>query len=233
MRLDLPIVAISHADGRSAGGAVRYGPTTWGSTEGMDAATNPGISREAEAEDLRLRTLMRSAQDGDRIAYEALLRACLPRIRRRLQRRGVDPVLVDDVIQDVLLTIHRARQTYDPSRPFAVWLAMITDRRAIDAARRHHRHAMHEVSSPDAYEAHADDGGDPQPFVTTIAIDRIRGSIVELPTAQREAVERLSLRQQSLTEAAEETGRSVGSLKVNLHRGLKALRALLNPEGRS
>jgi len=199
----------------------------------MDAVTNAGISREAEAEDLRLRTLMRSAQDGDRVAYEALLRACLPRIRRRLQRRGVEADLIDDVVQDVLLTIHRARQTYDPSRPFAVWLAMIADRRAIDAARRHHRHAMHEVSSPDAYEAHADDSGEEMPFVTTGALDRVRSGIAELPSAQREAIERLSLRQQSLSEASQETGRSVGSLKVNLHRGLKALRALLNPEGRS
>lgn len=198
----------------------------------MDAVTNVGISREAEVEDLRLRSLMRSAQDGDRLAYEALLRDCLPRIRRRLQRRGVDAELVDDVIQDVLLTIHRARQTYDPSRPFAVWLAMITDRRAIDAARRRHRHARHEVSSPDAYENHADESGDAHPFVTTGALDRVRGGLAELPAAQRDAVERLSLREQSLSEAAAETGRSVGSLKVNLHRGLKALRALLNPEGR-
>lgn len=233
MNLDLPILATSLSNGRSADRAVPWTPAVRGSGEIMDAVTNIGISREAEAEDLRLRALMRSAQDGDRPAYEALLRACLPRIRRRLQRRGVAPGLVDDVIQDVLLTIHRARQTYDPSRPFAVWLAMITDRRAVDAVRRHHRHAMHEVSSPDAYEAHADDSGDPQPFVTTNAIDRVRGSIAELPAAQRDAVERLSLRQQSLTEAAQETGRSVGSLKVNLHRGLKALRALLNPEERS
>lgn len=232
MNLDLPIVAVFLADGRTTDRAVSWAPATRGSGGIMDAVTNVGISREAEAEDLRLRTLMRSAQDGDRPAYEALLKACLPRIRRRLQRRGVGPELVDDVIQDVLLTIHRARQTYDPSRPFAVWLAMIVDRRAIDATRRQYRHAMHEVSSPDAYETHADESGEATPFVTTGALDRVRSSIAELPAAQRDAVERLSLRQQSLTEAAQETGRSVGSLKVNLHRGLKALRALLNPEGR-
>lgn len=199
----------------------------------MDAVTNIGISRDTEADDLRLRALMRSAQEGDRAAYDSLLRACLPKIRRRLHRRGVEPGLIDDVIQDVLLTIHRARQTYDPSRPFTVWLAMITDRRAIDAARRHRRHTMHEVSSPEAYDTQADERTEPQPFVTTYAIDRIHSGIAELPAAQREAVERLSLRQQSLLEAARETGRSVGSLKVSFHRGLKALRALVNPEGRS
>lgn len=233
MNLDLPIVAATLSNARSTDRALAWTLVGRGSGDIMDAVTTIGISREAEADDLRLRSLMRSAQDGDRVAYEALLRACLPKIRRRLQRRGVELDMIDDVIQDVLLTIHRARQTYDPSRPFAVWLAMITDRRAIDAARRHHRHAMHEVSSPEAYEAHADESGDPQPFVTTFAVDRIHNGIAELPAAQRDAVERLSLRQQSLSEAARETGRSVGSLKVSLHRGLKALRALLNPEGRS
>lgn len=232
MNLDLPIVAATLSNARSADRVLAWTLVGRGSGDIMDAVTTIGISREAEADDLRLRALMRSAQDGDRIAYEALLRACLPKIRRRLQRRGVELDMIDDVVQDVLLTIHRARQTYDPSRPFAVWLAMITDRRAIDAARRHHRHAMHEVSSPDAYETHADESGDQHPFVATIAIDRIRGSIADLPAAQRDAVERLSLREQSLTEAAQETGRSIGALKVNLHRGLKALRALLNPEGR-
>lgn len=233
MNLDLPIVAATLADGRMSDRAVLWAPATGGAGVVMDAVTNVGISREAEVEDFRMRDLMRSAQDGDRVAYEALLKACLPKVRRRLQRRGVDPGSIDDVIQDVLLTIHRARQTYDPSRPFAVWLAMITDRRAIDAARRLYRHAMHEVSAPDAYETHADESGETTPFVTTSALDRVRSSIAELPSAQREAIERLSLRQQSLTEASQETGRSVGSLKVNLHRGLKALRALLNPEGRS
>lgn len=233
MNLDLPIVAASFANGRTSVRSLPHASFVRGSDGIMDVATNAGRSREAEAEDLRLRDLMRSAQDGDRGAYEALLRACVPRIRRRLLRKGLDLDLVDDVIQDVLLTIHRARQTYDPSRPFAVWLAMITDRRAIDAVRRHKRRAMHEVSCPDAYETHADESGDPQVFVSTNAIDRIRAGVSELPDAQRDAVERLSLRQQSLPDAARESGRSVGSLKVNLHRGLKALRALLNSEARS
>lgn len=233
MNLDLPILAATVANGRTTDRAISWAPAGRGSNEIMDEATNAGISPEAISEDLRLRALMRSAQDGDRTAYETLLRACLPKIRRRLQRRSFDPELVDDVIQDVLLTVHRARQTYDPSRPFAIWLAMITDRRAIDAARRHNRQAMHEISAPDAYESHADESSEGGHYITTGVLDRVRSGIAELPAAQREAVERLSLRQQSLLEAANETGRSVGSLKVNLHRGLKSLRSLFSREDRS
>lgn len=232
MRLDLPIFAVSLDEGCAVGRTSLCVGAVIGTAGVVGAVTSSGLSQEAEAEDFRLRTLMVGAQGGDQAAYAALLRACLPRIRRRLQRRNIDSNLVDDVIQDVLLTVHRARQTYDPSRPFAVWLAMITDRRAIDAVRRHHRHVRHEVCAPDAYEAHADEREDPSALVLANTVDRVRGGVAELPAAQRDAVERLSFRQQSLQEAAKETGRSVGALKVNFHRGLKALRALLDPEGR-
>ncbi len=55
----------------------------------------------------------------------------------------------------------------------------------------------------------------------------LRAAIAALPEGQREAVERLALREQSLDEAAADTGRSKGALKVNLHRALKALRGKL------
>ena len=42
-----------------------------------------------------------------------------------IRRQGVPGDRVDDVVQDVLLTIHRARATYDPSRPFLPWLRAI------------------------------------------------------------------------------------------------------------
>ena len=45
-----------------------------------------------------------------------------------------------------------------------------------------------------------------------------------LPERQREAVQHLVLDERSLDEAAALTRRSKGSLKVNLHRALKALR---------
>lgn len=230
MLSDLSILQFTLVEGVPAGPAQSLGVSVFGSDGKMDAAAKPDIAMEAE--DLRLRALMVAAQDGDRAAYETLLRDCLPRIRRMVQRRGIGPELIDDVIQDVLLTVHRARQTYDPSRPFAVWLAMIADRRAIDALRRRRRHVMHEVSVPDVYESHPDERDGTTPFETGSAMDRVRGLIAELPAAQREAVERLSLNQQSLQEAARDSGRTVGALKVNFHRGLKALRALLDPEVR-
>ena len=52
--------------------------------------------------------LMTAAQDGDKAAYGRLLRECTPLIKR-IVRRGIRPDQVDDVVQEVLLTVHRAR----------------------------------------------------------------------------------------------------------------------------
>jgi DNA-directed RNA polymerase specialized sigma24 family protein len=60
------------------------------------------------------------------------------------------------VVQDVLLTLHRVRHTYDPARPFSHWLAAIARRRSIDALRRRSRVEAVEISDNRAYETFVD-----------------------------------------------------------------------------
>jgi RNA polymerase sigma-70 factor, ECF subfamily len=54
---------------------------------------------------------MAAAQDGDRGAYEELLREILPFLRAVVARTHRHPDRIDDLIQDVLLSVHRARHT--------------------------------------------------------------------------------------------------------------------------
>lgn len=109
-----------------------------------------------DVEDPKWRNAMREAQDGDGRAYAALLRACVPIIRASARGRGVPSDQVDDAVQDVLLTIHRVRHTYDPARPFLPWLRAIARARAVDLLRRHGRQSARELSAPVDYEAHPD-----------------------------------------------------------------------------
>ncbi|MBL8587948.1 MAG: RNA polymerase sigma factor, partial [Methylobacteriaceae bacterium] len=113
---------------------------------------------------MRLRHLMSDAQRGDKAAYAALLKDCPHIIRAVARRHGASVEMLDDVVQDVLLTIHRARHTYDPERPFLVWLSMITHRRVIDTVRRIGRQGAHEVREPAAYESYSEAGQEPEPF---------------------------------------------------------------------
>ena len=175
--------------------------------------------------DARRSALMAAAQTGDRVAYEKLLRDCASFIVSLARRRGVPPDRVDDVVQEALLTIHRARATYDPRRSFEAWLRTIVERRAIDVLRQVRRHGEREVHAPLAYESYADETID-----LSVGIEhkdkakRIGAALTQLPQRQREAVQHLMVDERLLADAAALTGRSKGSLKVSLYRALNALR---------
>jgi RNA polymerase sigma-70 factor (ECF subfamily) len=89
--------------------------------------------------DRHLAGLMGMAQDGDEGAYRHVLRACVKLAAAAARQQGVPPGMVDEVVRDVLISLHRARGTYDATRPFEPWLRAIAIRRAIDALRRHRR----------------------------------------------------------------------------------------------
>jgi RNA polymerase sigma-70 factor (ECF subfamily) len=166
---------------------------------------------------------MAKAQDGDSAAYARLLREVLPFLRVLARRRCADADRCEDIVQDVLLTLHRVRHTYDPARPFTPWLAAICERRSIDALRKRVRQTARETQDDRAYETFAD----PQANKTLEAGDAaeaLKALIAELPPGQREALELLKVKEMSLVEASQVSGQSVGALKVSVHRALKALR---------
>ncbi|MEJ0067409.1 MAG: sigma factor [Pseudomonadota bacterium] len=73
--------------------------------------------------------LMARAQAGDRAAYHRLLTEITPYVRSIAARYHRTREDVEDAVQDVLLSVHTIRHTYDPERPFGPWLATIADRR--------------------------------------------------------------------------------------------------------
>jgi RNA polymerase sigma-70 factor (ECF subfamily) len=172
---------------------------------------------------------MSDAQCGDRLAYDRLLRESLPFIRAIVARQHRAPDRVEDIVQDVLLTIHRVRHTYDPSRPYSHWLATIARRRSIDALRRKGRTDASEVADERAYDTFADPAAN-RTMEADEAAASLSGAMAGLPSGQREALELLKLRQMSLVEASRRTGKSVAALKVTVHRAIKSLRARMKGE---
>ncbi len=187
----------------------------------------PPAGRDHEAaSDEAWSRLMAAAQDGDRGAYDQLLRDILPFVRAIVVQQHRAPDRADDVVQDVLLTIHRVRHTYDPSRSFRNWLATIARRRSIDMLRRKGRLAAQEVSDDRAYETFADPRANKEMQAGDDAAG-LAAAIAALPERQREAVTLLKLKEMSLAEASQATGTSIAALKVNVHRAIKALRVRL------
>ena len=180
----------------------------------------------ARTRDENWRRLMRAAQDGDRAAYAQLLSELLPLLRRVVGRKWRGGQDVDDIVQEILMSVHAVRHTYDPARPFMPWLMTITSRRVADAARRVSARSVHETTVEVMPETFA---GDETKNEQDRADDQeeIRRALSALPPGQQQAVELLKVQGLSLQEASDATGKTVTSLKVTVHRALKAMRQAL------
>lgn len=176
--------------------------------------------------------LMTRAQDGDRHAYRSLLQEITPYLRSIAARCFKQPSDIEDAVQDVLLTIHTARQTYDPARPFGPWLVAIANRRIIDRLRRETRTKMREIALSSEHETFSDPASNLDRRDHWAAAE-LNDALERLPHDQRQAVTLLKLNELSLQEAATASGRSVGSLKVATHRAIKRLRRILNARNES
>ena len=136
--------------------------------------------------------------------------------------------MTDDVVQDVLLTVHRVRHTYQPGRPVEPWLAAIVVRRSIDAIRKRGHIGRREVFNEAAYETFADPRAkEPLDADASRTLARMTES---LPRGQKEAIILVKIKEMTLAEASLASGQSIASLKVNIHRAMKKLRLNLGKD---
>lgn len=170
----------------------------------------------------RLRRLMAAGAAGDAAAYGDLLRELAPRLRSFFRRRLADrPTDCEDLVQETLIAIHTRRHTYDPGQPFTAWAHAVARHKLMDWLRRHHRReALHDwvedredLLFVDGDQASSDAGRDVLAMLDT------------LPVKQRESIRLVKLEGLSVAEAATRTGLSAATVKVGVHRGLKALAA--------
>lgn len=172
------------------------------------------------AGDRQLARLMAQAQAGDAAAYRAVLEESGSWLRRYFARR-IAPALVDDLVQETLASIHAKRATFDPARPYLPWLAAIARYRWVDQLRRSYR--REETLLTDDLATDGAEAAD----VARISIDRLLGL---LPPGQAQAIRLVKIDELSVAETSARTGQSPSLVKVNIHRGLRKLAALIENE---
>lgn len=167
-----------------------------------------------------MRLLMVKAQGGDKQCYSSLLTECEKWLRRYYARK-INPAAIDDLVQETLISLHRKRASYDPARAFLPWLAAIGRYRWIDSLRKIYRHEHDQL-----YEEMV---ADPQDETVTakVSLERLLGMI---PSRQAEVISLVKIEGLSINEAAAMTGQSESLVKVNIHRGLKKLSAMVETE---
>jgi RNA polymerase sigma-70 factor (ECF subfamily) len=172
-------------------------------TAGVPAS--PAPSSEAQ--------LVAAARDGDRTAFGRLYDRYCPMVHGLLLAR-VPRADVEDLVHDAFLQAMRRLGSLRSAEAFGPWLAAIARNRARD----HWRRGEDTVELPD------DVPGEPHPEGEALAV---LAAIRRLPEAYRETLVLRLVEGMTGPEIAERTGLTPGSVRVNLHRGMRMLRDAL------
>jgi RNA polymerase sigma-70 factor (ECF subfamily) len=183
------------------------------------------------AKETELKALMLASLEGDAASHRALLdrlsRHLRAYYRGKLARIGRGAAEAEDLVQEALMAIHLKRHTYDPGELLTPWVHAIARYKLIDFLRRT-RTSLADVpiEEADTMTAH-DDNVDAE---STLDLKRL---MLRLPEKMRCSIEAVKLKGQSIAEAADRCGISESAVKVNIHRGLKTLTALIAQETRT
>jgi RNA polymerase sigma-70 factor (ECF subfamily) len=166
---------------------------------------------------------MRRANAGDAEAYSKLLQEIGAAMEGYIRHRFGHGDFVEDCVQECLLAIHRARESYDPRRRFRPWMFAIVRHKAIDMLRRGGTRLRHEAPEAEGAEQAA-------PAVEPSAALQTAEVLNALEPAYRDALILTRLRGHSLAEAAREVGVSPTAMKSRVHRALRQVQRMLERE---
>lgn len=171
----------------------------------------------------RLRNLLILGLAGDSSAYHAFLTQLSAHLRGFLRGRlSRLPDEVEDLVQETLLAVHNQRHTYDAGQPLTAWIHAIARYKLVDLLRRR--------AGRDALNDPLDDELEVLAHNDAEAADARRDLarlLERLPERQRLPIIHMKLEGLSVVEVARITGMSESAVKVGVHRGLKALAAMI------
>ncbi len=169
---------------------------------------------------------MRNALEGDADSYQTLLTELASVLASFLRPRMADAAAIDDVTQDILISIHLSRATYDIHQPFAPWFFTIARRRYVDYLRKNERLKSREIVERELALMREE----PLKIRELDRILDLEKVLQSLPEKQLEAFELVKLQGLSTAEAAAKSGLSESAVKVYAHRAVKNLRKRLESD---
>jgi RNA polymerase sigma-70 factor (ECF subfamily) len=175
------------------------------------------------ASEERLRKLLIRGLAGDASAYHAFLQELSAHLRAFLRKRLARlPDEVEDLVQESLLAVHNQRHTYDAGQPLTAWVHAIAKYKLVDLLRRRAKREL--LTDPLDEELDFLSSSDSEAAEARRDLAKL---LEQLPDRQRLPIVHMKLEGLSVAQAARVTGMSESAVKVGVHRGLKALAAMI------
>lgn len=168
--------------------------------------------------------LMRAAIAGDGRAYARFLRIATPVLRCVIRAKGSNLTREhhEDILQDVLLALHRKRDTWEVGRPVRPWLYAIARHKVVDAFRARCTAVHVQITDFEDVLA-AEDGPDP------LAERDVTSLIGRLDRRSADIVRAIELEDERTATVGERLGMTEGAVRVALHRAIKRMSAIARP----
>lgn len=166
---------------------------------------------------------------GEQSALEALYdryaRPCYALARRVV----ADPVIAEDVVQEVFLAVWRDPSRFDAARgSFSSWLLSATHHKAVDAVRREENHRKRRAGTEGLEVREAREPAVEEQVWQAVRRTEVRAALAALPDAQRQALDLAYFGGYTQREIAGLTGIPLGTVKTRMLAGTRRLRALLS-----
>ncbi len=162
--------------------------------------------------------VLRGAGIGVNVSWAAIDRELRPFVRRRV---GDD---TDDVMQEVLLRMHRGLPALDDPERLGPWMIAVARSAIADHGRRHARRRDIPVEEPEAVAPVVEERESSAPDPAQALAGVLGAFVADLPTPYREVMELTELQGLTQREAAERLGLSLTAVKSRVARGRRQLR---------
>lgn len=166
----------------------------------------------------KLARLLRTGMEGDEASYAAFLQGITPLLRRVIAGR-VPASDTEDVVQEVLISVHKARHTYDGNRPLVPWLLAIARFRMADHLRTHYaamRHRMADIADYEHILADVTESPD--------ANESVKDLLKGVPEKQQRILTMMHVEGYTAKQVGERMRMNESAVKVAAHRALKKIR---------
>lgn len=168
-----------------------------------------------------LKELFILANKGDEKSYHKLLVAITPLARSFVAHKISNTNQREDVVQEILISVHRARHTFEETRPFKPWLYAIFKYRTLDYLRTVYRNKEDTVE--DFIENNVlDTNNNVTKDIETNEL--LNKALSNLNETQRRILILLKLQGFSAAEVALKMDMNVSAVKVSAHRAIQKIR---------
>lgn len=165
-----------------------------------------------------LKDLLRLAVAGDADSYQRFLLE-ISKVIRALICKKISAAEIEDVVQEILISIHKARHTYDFERPLMPWIMSIASFRVTDHLRKHYSQMRHKTSDIDEFvDVLTDVTNEPS------GSELVSEMFLEIDSKHQKILTMMYVEGYSAKEVGSSLGMNESAVKVAAHRAIKKIK---------